>query len=59
MVWIKPLSLQASSSEAMGRWLGALLAESGCSTDPAALHYDYMDVETTANIIQLAKQSFW
>lgn len=53
------VSLQASSSEAMGRWLGVLLAETGSTTDPATLHYDYIDVETTANIIQLAKQSFW
>lgn len=52
-------SLQASSSEVMGRWLGMLLAETGSITDPAALHYDYIDVETTANVIQLAKQSFW
>ncbi|MGH0165750.1 UNVERIFIED_CONTAM: hypothetical protein FKN15_049340 [Acipenser sinensis] len=50
--------LEASSSEWMGRWLGVLLAESGSSTDPAALHYDYIDVETTANVVQLAKQSF-
>ncbi|XP_041132652.1 actin filament-associated protein 1-like isoform X4 [Polyodon spathula] len=50
--------LEASSSEGMGRWLGVLLAESGSSTDPAALHYDYIDVETTANVVQLAKQSF-
>ncbi|XP_011604766.2 actin filament-associated protein 1 isoform X3 [Takifugu rubripes] len=50
--------LEASSSEAMGRWLGVLLAETGSTTDPATLHYDYIDVETTANIIQLAKQSF-
>ncbi|XP_062305245.1 actin filament-associated protein 1 isoform X2 [Osmerus eperlanus] len=50
--------LEASSSEALGRWLGVLLAESGSTTDPAALHYDYIDVETTANVIQLAKQSF-
>lgn len=52
-------SNQASSSESMGRWLGVLLAETGSTTDPAALHYDYIDVETTANVIQLAKQSFW
>uniref|UniRef100_A0A672K028 Actin filament-associated protein 1 n=1 Tax=Sinocyclocheilus grahami TaxID=75366 RepID=A0A672K028_SINGR len=51
--------LEASSSENMGRWLGVLLAETGSTTDPAALHYDYIDVETTANVIQLAKQSFW
>uniref|UniRef100_A0A3B3TAC9 Actin filament-associated protein 1 n=2 Tax=Paramormyrops kingsleyae TaxID=1676925 RepID=A0A3B3TAC9_9TELE len=50
--------LEASSSENMGRWLGVLLAETGSTTDPAALHYDYIDVETTANVIQLAKQSF-
>uniref|UniRef100_A0A665U2V3 Actin filament-associated protein 1 n=1 Tax=Echeneis naucrates TaxID=173247 RepID=A0A665U2V3_ECHNA len=50
--------LEASSSEAMGRWLGVLLAETGYTTDPATLHYDYIDVETTANVIQLAKQSF-
>ncbi|KAM8897866.1 actin filament-associated protein 1 isoform 8-T10 [Spinachia spinachia] len=50
--------LEASSSEEMGRWLGILLAETGCTTDPATLHYDYIDVETTANVIQLAKQSF-
>ncbi|CAL8241517.1 unnamed protein product [Merluccius merluccius] len=50
--------LEASSSETLGRWLGVLLAETGSTTDPAALHYDYIDVETTANVIQLAKQSF-
>ncbi|XP_035531088.1 actin filament-associated protein 1 isoform X2 [Morone saxatilis] len=50
--------LEASSSEVMGRWLGVLLAETGSTTDPATLHYDYIDVETTANVIQLAKQSF-
>ncbi|XP_035282703.1 actin filament-associated protein 1 isoform X1 [Anguilla anguilla] len=50
--------LEASSSESMGLWLGVLLAETGSTTDPAALHYDYIDVETTANVIQLAKQSF-
>ncbi|KAM9425495.1 actin filament-associated protein 1 isoform 2-T2 [Pholidichthys leucotaenia] len=50
--------LEASSSEDMGRWLGVLLAETGSTTDPATLHYDYIDVETTANVIQLAKQSF-
>ncbi|XP_061619730.1 actin filament-associated protein 1 isoform X4 [Phyllopteryx taeniolatus] len=49
--------LEASSSEAMGRWLGVLLAETGSAADPANLHYDYIDVETTANVIQLAKQS--
>ncbi|XP_030047016.1 actin filament-associated protein 1 isoform X3 [Microcaecilia unicolor] len=50
--------LEASSSENMGRWIGILLAETGSSTDPGALHYDYIDVEMTANVIQTAKQSF-
>ncbi|XP_077136208.1 actin filament-associated protein 1 isoform X3 [Ranitomeya variabilis] len=50
--------LEASSSENMGRWIGILLAETGSSTDPGALHYDYIDVDTTANVIQTAKQSF-
>ncbi|XP_034528062.1 actin filament-associated protein 1-like [Ailuropoda melanoleuca] len=42
----------------MGRWIGILLAETGSSTDPGALHYDYIDVETSANVIQTAKQTF-
>ncbi|XP_044537703.1 actin filament-associated protein 1 [Gracilinanus agilis] len=50
--------LEASSSEDMGRWIGILLAETGSSTDPGALHYDYIDVEMTANVIQTAKQTF-
>ncbi|XP_074130182.1 actin filament-associated protein 1 isoform X4 [Sminthopsis crassicaudata] len=50
--------LEASSSEEMGRWIGILLAETGSSTDPGALHYDYIDVEMTANVIQTAKQTF-
>lgn len=63
--WTKDLtygfafSLQASSSEDMGRWIGMLLAETGSSTDPGALHYDYIDVEMTASVIQAAKQTFW
>uniref|UniRef100_A0A8C0IM97 Actin filament-associated protein 1 n=1 Tax=Chelonoidis abingdonii TaxID=106734 RepID=A0A8C0IM97_CHEAB len=40
--------LEASSSDDMGRWIGILLAETGSSTDPGALHYDYIDVEMTA-----------
>lgn len=43
----------------MGRWIGILLAETGSSTDPGALHYDYIDVEMTASVIQAAKQTFW
>ncbi|XP_076992446.1 actin filament-associated protein 1 isoform X10 [Tamandua tetradactyla] len=50
--------LEASSSEDMGRWIGILLAETGSSTDPGALHYDYIDVETSASVIQTAKQTF-
>ncbi|XP_007954497.1 actin filament-associated protein 1 [Orycteropus afer afer] len=50
--------LEASTSEDMGRWVGILLAETGSSTDPEALHYDYIDVEVSANVIQTAKQTF-
>ncbi|XP_071609542.1 actin filament-associated protein 1 isoform X3 [Heliangelus exortis] len=50
--------LEASTSEDMGRWIGILLAETGSSTDPGALHYDYIDVEMTASVIQAAKQTF-
>ncbi|XP_048402312.1 actin filament-associated protein 1 isoform X3 [Stegostoma tigrinum] len=50
--------LETSSGEELGRWLGVLLSETGSSTDPAALHYDYIDVETTSSVIQTAKQCF-
>lgn len=50
--------LEAASSEDMGRWIGILLAETGSSTDPGALHYDYIDVELSASVIQTAKQTF-
>lgn len=50
--------LEAASSEDMGRWIGILLAETGSPTDPGALHYDYIDVETSASVIQTAKQTF-
>ncbi len=42
----------------MGRWLGVLLAETGSSADPESLHYDYVDVETIANIRTAARHSF-
>ncbi|KAJ1126698.1 hypothetical protein NDU88_005104 [Pleurodeles waltl] len=47
-----------SSSEEMGRWLGLLLAETGAQTVPEALHYDYVDVETIANIVTAVRHSF-
>ncbi|XP_046706392.1 actin filament-associated protein 1-like 1 [Silurus meridionalis] len=50
--------LEASCSEEMGRWLGVLLAETGSSADPECLHYDYVDVETIANIRTAARFSF-
>ncbi|XP_041043146.1 actin filament-associated protein 1 isoform X2 [Carcharodon carcharias] len=50
--------LETSSGEELGRWLGVLLSETGSATDPAALHYDYIDVETTSSVIQTAKQCF-
>ncbi|MCI4379905.1 hypothetical protein PGIGA_G00233830 [Pangasianodon gigas] len=51
-------ALEASCSEEMGRWLGVLLAETGSSADPECLHYDYVDVETIANIRTAARYSF-
>ncbi|XP_043113020.1 actin filament-associated protein 1-like 1 isoform X5 [Puntigrus tetrazona] len=51
-------ALEASCSEDLGRWLGVLLAETGCSADPESLHYDYVDVETIANIRTAARHSF-
>ncbi|XP_012988892.3 actin filament-associated protein 1-like 1 isoform X2 [Esox lucius] len=51
-------ALEARSSEELGRWLGVLLAETGTSTDPESLHYDYVDVETIANIRDAARHSF-
>lgn len=51
-------ALEASSSEEMGRWLGVLLAETGSMTDPESLHYDYVDVETIANIRDAVRHSF-
>ncbi|KAJ8406082.1 hypothetical protein AAFF_G00309700 [Aldrovandia affinis] len=51
-------ALEASCSEDMGRWLGVLLAETGCAADPESLHYDYVDVDTIANIRDAARHSF-
>ncbi|XP_028316158.1 actin filament-associated protein 1-like 1 isoform X2 [Gouania willdenowi] len=51
-------ALEASSSEELGRWLGVLLAETGSSTDPESLHYDYVDVETISDIRNAARHSF-
>ncbi|KAL4631274.1 actin filament-associated protein 1-like 1 isoform X2 [Arapaima gigas] len=51
-------ALEASCSEEMGRWLGILMAETGCASDPESLHYDYVDVETIANIRNAARHSF-
>ncbi|XP_027142133.1 actin filament-associated protein 1-like 1 isoform X3 [Larimichthys crocea] len=51
-------AMEACSSEELGRWLGVLLAETGSATDPESLHYDYVDVETIANIRDAARHSF-
>lgn len=51
-------SIQASSSEDLGRWLGVLLAETGSAADPESLHYDCVDVETIANIRDAVRHSF-
>ncbi|XP_060935309.1 actin filament-associated protein 1-like 1 isoform X1 [Limanda limanda] len=51
-------AMEAASSDELGRWLGVLLAETGSTTDPESLHYDYVDVETIANIRNAARNSF-
>ncbi|NWW08715.1 AF1L1 protein, partial [Oreocharis arfaki] len=51
-------ALEASCSEDLGRWLGLLLVETGSHTAPEALHYDYVDVETIANIVTAVRHSY-
>ncbi|XP_053232560.1 actin filament-associated protein 1-like 1 isoform X1 [Podarcis raffonei] len=51
-------ALEASSYEDLGRWLGLLLVETGSQTAPEALHYDYVDVEKIANIINAVRHSY-
>ncbi|KAM8848968.1 actin filament-associated protein 1-like 1 isoform 3-T3 [Synchiropus picturatus] len=51
-------ALEASSSDDLGKWLGVLLAEAGSATGPESLHYDYVDVDTIANIRDAARHSF-
>lgn len=50
--------IQASCSEDLGRWLGVLFAETGSSTLPEELHYDYIDVDTLTDIRHAARHSF-
>ncbi|KAK9406645.1 actin filament-associated protein 1-like 1 [Crotalus adamanteus] len=51
-------ALEANSYEDLGRWLGLLLVETGSKTTPEALHYDYVDVEKIANIINAVRYSY-
>ncbi|KAM4621764.1 actin filament-associated protein 1-like 1 isoform 2-T2 [Polymixia lowei] len=51
-------ALEAGNSNDLGRWLGVLLAETGSAADPGSLHYDYVDVETIANIRDAVRHSF-
>uniref|UniRef100_A0A3B4GJK7 Actin filament-associated protein 1-like 1 n=1 Tax=Pundamilia nyererei TaxID=303518 RepID=A0A3B4GJK7_9CICH len=51
-------ALEASCSEDLGRWLGVLFAETGSSTLPEELHYDYIDVDTLTDIRHAARHSF-
>ncbi|XP_033922657.1 actin filament-associated protein 1-like 1 [Melopsittacus undulatus] len=52
------VALEANCSEDLGRWLGLLLVETGSQTAPEALHYDYVDVETIANIVTAVRHSY-
>ncbi|XP_012579237.1 PREDICTED: actin filament-associated protein 1-like 2 isoform X1 [Condylura cristata] len=49
--------LEAKSSEEMGHWLGLLLSESGCKTDPEEFTYDYVDADRVSCIVSAAKNS--
>lgn len=49
---------QASSSEDLGHWLGVLFAETGSTSPPEELHYDYIDVDTLTDIRHAARHSF-
>uniref|UniRef100_A0A670XWG0 Actin filament-associated protein 1-like 1 n=1 Tax=Pseudonaja textilis TaxID=8673 RepID=A0A670XWG0_PSETE len=51
-------ALEANSYEDLGRWLGLLLVETGSQTTPETLHYDYVDVEKIANIINAVRHSY-
>uniref|UniRef100_A0A8C5NEJ2 Actin filament-associated protein 1-like 1 n=1 Tax=Gouania willdenowi TaxID=441366 RepID=A0A8C5NEJ2_GOUWI len=51
-------ALEASCSEDLGRWLGVLFAETGSTTLPDELHYDYIDVDTLTDIRHAARNSF-
>ncbi|XP_028277020.1 actin filament-associated protein 1-like 1 [Parambassis ranga] len=51
-------ALEASCSEDLGRWLGVLFAETGSTTLPEELHYDYIDVDTLTDIRHAARHSF-
>uniref|UniRef100_A0A674JK89 Actin filament-associated protein 1-like 1 n=1 Tax=Terrapene triunguis TaxID=2587831 RepID=A0A674JK89_9SAUR len=51
-------ALEANCSEDLGRWLGLLLVETGSQKTPEALHYDYVDVETIANIVTAVRHSY-
>lgn len=49
---------QAGGSEDLGRWLGVLFAETGSTSPPEELHYDYIDVDTLTDIRHAARHSF-
>ncbi|XP_053702709.1 actin filament-associated protein 1-like 1 isoform X2 [Synchiropus splendidus] len=51
-------ALETKCSESLGRWLGILFAETGSSTLPEELHYDYIDVDTLTDIRHAARHSF-
>ncbi|OCT69720.1 actin filament-associated protein 1-like 2 [Xenopus laevis] len=52
-------TLEAKSSEDMGHWLGLLLLESGCRSDPEDFSYDYVDADRVSCIVSAAKNSYF
>uniref|UniRef100_A0A3B3TDN9 Actin filament-associated protein 1-like 1 n=1 Tax=Paramormyrops kingsleyae TaxID=1676925 RepID=A0A3B3TDN9_9TELE len=52
------ITLEACSCEDMGRWLGLLMAETGCGADLDALRYEYVDLEAVSSVRDAARRSF-
>ncbi|XP_032808177.2 actin filament-associated protein 1-like [Petromyzon marinus] len=50
-------TLEAASWVETGRWVGLLLAATGCGTEPESLLYEHVDTETSSRFLHAAKLS--
>ncbi|XP_061412368.1 actin filament-associated protein 1-like isoform X1 [Lethenteron reissneri] len=50
-------TLEAASWVETGRWVGLLLATTGCGTEPESLLYEHVDTETSSRFLHAAKLS--